>query len=69
MTNQMTEIKALEIAKSMLVSGFTIALMNKQEAENFIWGYLFDNKLQYKVPVEYIDDNGNTCSVIVYENK
>lgn len=64
-----TESKAIEIAKSMLTDGFTISYMNSNEVENFIWGYLYDNSLQYKIPIEYTDQFGNNCAAIVYQNK
>jgi len=63
-----TETKAIEIANSMLKEGFTIAYMNRNQVENFIWGYLYDNGLQYKLPIDYVDQYGNKCSAIVYQN-
>lgn len=64
-----TEMKAIEMAKSMVTEGFTIAYMNTKEIDEFIWGYLYDNNLQYKLPIEYIDEYGNSCSAIVYQDK
>ena len=62
-----TELKAIEIAKSLLTEGFTISYMNSNQVEDFIWDYLYDNGLQYKVPIEYLDTHGNKCSAILYQ--
>ena len=64
-----TESEAIKIAKSLLTEGFTFALMHKKDAEDFIWSYLFDNGLQYKVPIDYVDEFGNQKSALVYQDK
>lgn len=66
---QITESKAMEIARSLVTEGFTISYMNRKEVDDFIWGYLYDNGLQYKVPIDYVDTFGNQCSAIVYQNR
>jgi hypothetical protein len=63
-----TEMQAIQIAKSLVTEGFTVSYMNSKEVEDFIWGYLYDNGLQYKVPIEYVDTYGNKCSAIIYQN-
>ena len=65
--NQITETKAIEMANSILKPGFTVSLMSLDDAEDFIWGYLYDNGLQYQKPIEYINDNGFTCVALVYQ--
>lgn len=62
-----TEMKAIEIAKSMASEGFTVSYMNAKQIDDFIWGYLYENNLQYKKPIDYLDDYGNLCSAIVYQ--
>lgn len=69
MNTHRTESEAIKICKLMLKDGFSIAYMNQSECQNFIWGYLYDNNLQYHAPVDYVDQYGNNCSAIVYENK
>jgi hypothetical protein len=63
-----TEMQAIQIAKSLVTEGFTVSYMNSKEVEDFIWGYLYDNGLQYKVPIDYVDTYGNKCSAIIYQN-
>lgn len=52
-----TETQAIAQANESLkkVSGenWTKANMNQNECENFIWGYLYDNGLQYLAPIFY----------------
>lgn len=62
-----TETQAIEIAKSMLKSGFTISYMNANEVEDFVWGYLYDMNLQSKEPIFYVDERGNQSASIVHE--
>ena len=62
-----TETQAIQIAQAMLKDGFTISYMNANEIEDFIWGYLYDQKLQYENPIMYVDQFGNECVAIVYE--
>ena len=69
MQTQYTESKAIEIAKSLVKEGFIISYMNRNQVENFIWDYLYDNGLQYQLPIDYVDQYGNKCSAIVYQNK
>ena len=66
MTNT-TETQAIEIAKSILKEGFTISLMNANEVEDFVWGYLYDRDLQSYKPIFYADEHGNHNAAIVYE--
>jgi hypothetical protein len=66
MTNT-TETQAIEIAKSMLKEGFTISLMNANEVEDFVWGYLYDRHLQSYKPIFYVDERGNLSTAIVHE--
>jgi hypothetical protein len=66
MTNT-TETQAIEIAKSMLKEGFTISLMNANEVEDFVWGYLDDRHLQSYKPIFYVDERGNLSAAIVHE--
>ena len=70
MKNQtiITETQAIEIAKSILKDGFTISYMNANQVENFIWGYLYDHQLQYQNPIMYVDQFGNQCAALVYQN-
>ena len=63
----LTETQAIELAKSTLKSGFTISFMNANEVEDFVWGYLYDMKLQYNEPIFYVDERGNQSAAIVYE--
>ena len=69
MTNatELTELQAIELAKSILKEGFTIALMNFNEVEDFIWVYLYDMNLQYDKPIIYVDDFGNKSAAVVHE--
>lgn len=69
MENQikLTESEAIKIAKSIIPNGFTMALMNVYESEDFIWGYLYEQKLQYKKPIYYTDDLGNESAILIYE--
>jgi hypothetical protein len=62
-----TETQAIEIAKSMLKEGFTISLMNANEVEDFVWGYLYDMNLQYNKPIFYVDERGNQSAALVHE--
>ena len=62
-----TETQAIEIAKSMLKEGFTMSLMNANEVEDFVWGYLYDMDLLSYKPVFYVDERGNHKAAIVYE--
>lgn len=62
-----TKTQAIELAKSTLKSGFTISLMNANEVEDFIWGYLYDMKLQYNAPIFYVDERGNQSVALVHE--
>ena len=68
MNTQITETKAIQIAKSMITEGYTFSLMNKHEVEDFIWGYLYEMGLQYEKPIDYVDDLGNDKVAIVYQN-
>ena len=68
-TNQnTTATQAIAAAHKMHQDGFTISYMNANQLEDFIWGYLYDNGLQYKKPIKYVDEFGNQCAVIVYQN-
>jgi len=62
-----TETQAIEIAKSMLKEGFTISLMNANEVEDFVWGYLYDKNLQSYKPIFYLNELGNHSVAIVHE--
>jgi hypothetical protein len=62
-----TETQAIKIAKSMLKEGFTISLMNANEVEDFLWGYLYDRNLQSYKPIFYVNEHGNHNAAIVYE--
>ena len=62
-----TETQAIEIAKSMLKEGFTISLMNANEVEDFVWGYLYDMNLQYNKPIFYVDERGYQSAALVHE--
>ena len=66
MTNT-TETQAIQIAKSMLKEGLTISLMNANEVEDFVWGYLYDRHLQSYKPIFYVDERGNLSTAIVHE--
>lgn len=61
------ESQAIQMAKSMLKDGFVISLMNANEVEDFVWGYLFEMNLMSYKPIFYVDENGNHQAVIVYE--
>lgn len=65
--NQITETQAIETAKSMLTEGFTISFMTANDADDFIWGYLYDKGLQYKKPIEYVNDNGYSSVALIYQ--
>ena len=62
-----TETQAIELAKSTLKSGFTISLMNANQVEDFVWGYLYDMNLQYNEPIFYVDERGNQSAALVHE--
>ena len=62
-----TETQAIKIAKSMLKEGFTISLMNANEVEDFVWGYLYDKNLQSYKPIFYVDELENDSAAIVHE--
>lgn len=64
---KLTESEAIKIAKSIITDGFTMALMNLNESEDFIWGYLYEQNLQYKKPIFYTDDLGNESAIVIYE--
>ena len=70
--SNLTEMQAIAIGKHILsdpkIVGFTMSLMNKEEAEDYIWGYLYDMGLQYLLPIDYIDENGNNCVVLIHQH-
>jgi len=70
MNTELTETQAIEIAKEKLLEldgDFTMSLMNKQEADDYIWGYLYDMQLQYLPPIEYRHNNGHQAVVLIHE--
>jgi hypothetical protein len=62
-----TQTQAIAKAKLQLKEGFTFSLMNANEVEDFIWGFLYDKNLQYNLPIEYVDQFGNNSVAIVYQ--
>jgi hypothetical protein len=62
-----TETQAIDMAKSMLKEGFTMSIMNANEIEDFIWGPLYDEGLQFYGPILYIDERGNQSAVFIHE--
>jgi hypothetical protein len=62
-----TETQAIAMAKSILKDGFTISLMNANEIENFLWGYIYENGLQWSEPIFYVNEHGNQSAVIVHQ--
>jgi hypothetical protein len=70
----LTESQAIELAKKTLSEtqyneNLTISYMEASEAENFIWGFLYDMGLQYLKPIEYLHENGHKCVALIYEEK
>jgi hypothetical protein len=63
-----TENQAIKIAQSQLKEGFTISFLSINQAEDFIWSYLYDNGFQYNTPIEYINDFGYKSVAIVHQD-
>lgn len=65
----LTECEAIAKARALIktftrVRGekeWTYSLMTKKDSEDFIWNYLYDNKLQWVNPIKY----GNNNMVVV----
>lgn len=67
MATLITETQAIQNAKSMLKDNYTIAYMNANEVEDFIWGYLYDMNLHHHNPIFYVDERGNEKAALVHE--
>ena len=61
----LNEQEAIAIAKGSLklVNGenWTISYMNESDVDDFIWGFLFDNGLQYLKPISYSNGQVALC--------
>ncbi len=70
----LTKSQAIEIGKSILKNqypdeGWTMGLFVADDMEDFIWGYLYDEGLQYEKPIFYVHENGHKCAVLVHQEK
>lgn len=70
--SNLTEMQAIDIAKKTLINhryneNLTISYMVADEAENYIWGYLYDMGLQYLKPIEYMHENGHKMVALIHE--
>jgi len=62
---KMTELQAISQAKELLSKtcgeNWCISYMNEDEAEDYIWSYLFDKGLQYLTPIKYDNKMVSIC--------
>jgi len=70
--SNLTEMQAIAKGKEILSNpkhaDCTMSIMNRQMAEDYIWGYLYDMGLQHLPPIHYIDDNGNESVVLIHQD-
>ncbi len=66
----LTELQAIEKAKSKIADLppiFTFTFFNKEDLNDFVFGFLYDEQLQYFEPIGFLNNKGITEYILIHE--